>query len=401
VGGSDLYTVLAPTDAAFVAAGVTFDGLDNIPVAALSEILLYHVLEGRNFTVDLNSGRYFTANGTAEEGFKGLDISVASGNSGLTIIGRSADVKTLSGSVNILATNGTVHIVDRVIFPRYYLLEALNPANAFVANVGLWTNFYNRIVSSELDIDSLFEGELVFTILPFRSANPNSTGTTEEVMLGHVFEGNYNLNSADPSVITSVNGRRYFVTEGFDGNNYVNGRTGITRYTNGNAVVNLNLYNGRVTGINGELVPLPSYSAATAIELEVETESLFGAALSYLELDSLPNVTYLHVPNAIFAEVYDEAGIAADISQLEDADAAILEEEINKYIINSVFFAVDLLGEAEYTDRNGDVVTIVDIAGGDFGIKSVNADDQIEVITFTAVNFLYSNGSIHTISTLR
>ena len=106
--GTGPFTVFAPTDAAFTAAGIdlaTFDTPEEI--AALSDILLYHVVAGATFSTDLAEG---TTSVRAVNG-DALDINLAS--SGVTVGAGNANVTI----ADVAASNGVVHVIDQVLTP--------------------------------------------------------------------------------------------------------------------------------------------------------------------------------------------------------------------------------------------------------------------------------------------
>lgn len=104
------YTLLAPSNAAFMAAGFTstasFSAADP---ATLANILLYHVLPGRIFSNNFTSGTLTTVS------TKNLKVDV---NNGVKITGNknNGQPATLT-QTNLLATNGVIHIIDRVLIP--------------------------------------------------------------------------------------------------------------------------------------------------------------------------------------------------------------------------------------------------------------------------------------------
>jgi uncharacterized surface protein with fasciclin (FAS1) repeats len=103
------FTVFAPTNAAFAALleELPFNSLDEIPVEVLTQVLLYHVVEGRVFSSDLVSGPVATLNGTFEVDVNTFTITDAND--------REAGI--ITSLVNVQATNGVVHVIDRVILP--------------------------------------------------------------------------------------------------------------------------------------------------------------------------------------------------------------------------------------------------------------------------------------------
>jgi uncharacterized surface protein with fasciclin (FAS1) repeats len=107
------YTVFAPTDAAFqTTLGVDANTVCTIPQALLTDVLLYHVTEGRRFSnsvvpkamapprvIQTLLGVPFTVS-------KNLGITDGNSNTSPSIV-----------VADIPATNGVIHVVDEVLLP--------------------------------------------------------------------------------------------------------------------------------------------------------------------------------------------------------------------------------------------------------------------------------------------
>ncbi len=107
------YTVFAPTDAAFQAlldTDVTWNSVDDIPLATLTAVLEHHVIgSARVFSSDLATGAATTLNGD-------INIDAAAG----TITdgtGGTANLSSDATLLNVLATNGVIHVIDKVLIP--------------------------------------------------------------------------------------------------------------------------------------------------------------------------------------------------------------------------------------------------------------------------------------------
>jgi len=101
------FTVFAPTNAAFealIASGVNPNALTR---EQLTSILLYHVVPGRVFSTDLMMGNVTTAAG----GQFRVDLGT-----GVRITGQNSDPSNVV-LANVLATNGVIHAIDRVLIP--------------------------------------------------------------------------------------------------------------------------------------------------------------------------------------------------------------------------------------------------------------------------------------------
>ena len=108
LSGTDDYTVFAPTDEAFAAAGINLDDFTtDAEIAVLADILLYHVVAGTTMSTDLADGvnTVTAANGDA------LDITVSS--TGVAVGAAGAAVVL----ADVPASNGVIHVIDAVLTP--------------------------------------------------------------------------------------------------------------------------------------------------------------------------------------------------------------------------------------------------------------------------------------------
>lgn len=113
------FTVLAPTDDAFVALlgvlGDDYNSLDDFDeeaeIALLKDILLYHVIAGAEVKeADLAEGPVPTA-------FVDNSIEIiASGDT--FVIGDASDVNANITGTDIMASNGVAHTIDKVLLPQ-------------------------------------------------------------------------------------------------------------------------------------------------------------------------------------------------------------------------------------------------------------------------------------------
>jgi transforming growth factor-beta-induced protein len=106
-------TVFAPTDAAFeelyTALGV--DNVSEIPLSTLIAVLKHHIVAGRVFSSDLATASVPTLNGNVAINV-GANPPTVSGSSGAE---NTADLQTTL--LNIHATNGVIHVIDKVLLP--------------------------------------------------------------------------------------------------------------------------------------------------------------------------------------------------------------------------------------------------------------------------------------------
>ena len=105
LSGEGPFTVFAPADEAF--AEIPAADLEALLAdkQALTSVLTYHVVPGRVYAEDVvNLSSAVTANGQA------LDLTVKDGK---VLVDGATVIRT-----DIEATNGLIHVIDRVIFPK-------------------------------------------------------------------------------------------------------------------------------------------------------------------------------------------------------------------------------------------------------------------------------------------
>ncbi|MCR9016250.1 fasciclin domain-containing protein [Aquiflexum gelatinilyticum] len=107
-GFDDDFTVFAPTDAAFQDLYTTLGvaGVDQIPLETLTAVLQYHVVPARAFSQDLRQGASLPTLLTGQNLTVNLsDLKI--NDSGL-----------VAAALNIHATNGVIHVIDKVLLPE-------------------------------------------------------------------------------------------------------------------------------------------------------------------------------------------------------------------------------------------------------------------------------------------
>ena len=112
-GAEGNLTVFAPTDAAFQALydAVGVSNMDQLEAAIgnqkLAQVLQHHILGQRIFSTDLSNGSVSTLNQNVEVNVSNLTITDANGSA----------AGLVTSGLNILATNGVIHVIDQVLIP--------------------------------------------------------------------------------------------------------------------------------------------------------------------------------------------------------------------------------------------------------------------------------------------
>ena len=114
LNGNRMFTVFAPTDAAFDAAAEALLGegatgmelVDILDKATLTQILLYHVSPGERFSGDVVTADKIRM---MNKDFTYVD--------GLSIVGNGSSANLVLPLIDIDASNGVIHVIDFVLLP--------------------------------------------------------------------------------------------------------------------------------------------------------------------------------------------------------------------------------------------------------------------------------------------
>ena len=93
------FTIFAPNEEAFAAAGID---LETIEQEVLAAVLQYHVLDGAVTSYDVAAGDVITLNGAA---------ATIAADGGLTYAGANII------ATDVVASNAIIHVIDEVVFP--------------------------------------------------------------------------------------------------------------------------------------------------------------------------------------------------------------------------------------------------------------------------------------------
>ena len=154
---STTFTVFAPTDEAFAAAGLSAANINDLDMDVLSDILLYHVVSGAEVLVD-------AANSIANS--RSNIVSMANADSAALTSGDGDELYINAATVdapNVLASNGVIHVIDRVLSPPVDVGEpTLNIVETAVA-AGNFTTLVAALQAAGLD-GALADTSSTFTV---------------------------------------------------------------------------------------------------------------------------------------------------------------------------------------------------------------------------------------------
>jgi len=132
--GSGPFTVFAPTNAAFTSllADLGVSGLDDLSAETLKPILLYHVLGEKVLSSELADG-YVT---TLSSGPDQTKISLGVDKQYVKLNGTTSVT-----AADIVASNGVIHVIDKVLLPPTVVGIAINnPAFSILVEAAVKAN---------------------------------------------------------------------------------------------------------------------------------------------------------------------------------------------------------------------------------------------------------------------
>ena len=209
-------TVFAPTDAAFMdlLTELNLGSLDEVETAlgndGLKNVLMYHVL-GSKVTSSMVSTGY-----TASLGTNGTmdPLSIYLNTSNGVMLNDRAMVTT----ADVMASNGVIHIIDKVILPLsiYQLLEVNADYATLTAALGIADGDLDLLMGDAMagpftvfapneNAFGMLLTELMIADVPALVAALGTDGLSE-VLTYHVVAGNYNSDEVPSGAVATVNG---------------------------------------------------------------------------------------------------------------------------------------------------------------------------------------------------
>ncbi|WGH74286.1 fasciclin domain-containing protein [Tenacibaculum tangerinum] len=187
------YTVFAPTNTAFQAlldSNDSWNSLDDIPVETLTSVLLFHVVSGEVKAADLENSYVKTLSTGPNEEALSLQVEVGG------TVEFNGDAMPLA--TDIMASNGVVHLIDKVMLPPNVVTLALNNSGFTTLVAALTDSRHTTDFVTLLKADGPYTifapTNAAFQALLDSNASWNSLadipiGTLEAVLKYHVFAG--------------------------------------------------------------------------------------------------------------------------------------------------------------------------------------------------------------------
>lgn len=386
------FTVFAPTNEAFqtlLDANNSWNTLDDIPVETLKAVLLYHVVAAKAFSTDLSNGQELTT-------LNGAKITVGLSN-GVQLKTGSDQTVTVT-SANIDASNGVVHLIDKVMLP-----DAL-----FMNIVGIATsnNNFSTLVAAlqKADLVSALQADGPFTVFAptneafqalldskaaWNSLDDIPVETLKSVLLYHVVSAKaFSKDLSNGQELTTLNGKKATVD-----------------LSNG---VKLTTASGQSVGVttpdvqasNGVIHIVDAVMLSEALPKDITDLAIATPALSSLvaalQKANLVSALQADGPFTVFAPTNDAFQALLDSNtswnSLDDIPVETLKTVLLFHVLSGKVTSGDLSDtyvKALATGPNDENLSLqVEVTGGiEFNGDSKPVDVNIEA----------SNGIIHTI----
>jgi len=334
--GAGTFTVFAPTNAAFedlfTALGVS--GIEELSADVLTPILLYHVLGTLAKSTDLSDG-YFETLSVFTPGNYGINILVGL-DSGVQL-----NATTNVTTADVMASNGVIHIIDKVLLPP-------DVVDIAIANAS-FTHLVAAVVKADLvsalkadgpftvfaPTDAAFEA--LFDELGVAGIDDLSAETLTPILLYHVVSGNVRAADVSTGMVPTLN-QDYDLDINADG-------SGVTINMSTNVIAtDVQAKNGVVHVIDKVLLPADQNEPQSIADIAAGNSDFTSlvAALDKAELvetlDSEGTFTVFAPTNTAFQNLFDALGVSG-IAELSKQD---LTQILLYHVLGSKKLSTDL-----------------------------------------------------------
>lgn len=395
LSGPGPFTVLAPTDEAF-AEFMSDNGwatVQDIPDEALTQTLLNHVISGTVTSTDLiGMGRGYT--NTLADGPSNNKISLLFDTNNGVVFNNGAEVTV----ADVEASNGIVHVVDKVITLPTVVDHAVNNTN--------YSNLVAALGAADGDLVNVLSGTGPFTVLaPDDTAFATfldgtaladvDTAVLSQILLNHVIDGA--ITSTD--LVALGEGYSNTNASGPNMNNlsiYFNTSNGVM--FNGASTVET----ADIVGTNGIIHTVDTVIDLPTIATFATTNPALSnlvAALQYADT-GMPTVPYINTvsdaeagPFTVFAPTDNAFGnllTELNVSALTDIPTSTVDAVLTYHIVNGNIQSSML--------TSGTVTTL----GGNITADATNftltdANGRVSDIVTSLVDIQAVNGVVHVI----
>ncbi|MFI1742973.1 fasciclin domain-containing protein [Thalassobellus sediminis] len=372
-------TVFAPTDKAFMDAGITKKNVASIP--GIKDILLYHVLGGPVFSSKLVSGPVPTV--------QGKDVIININDSGVSVNSSNVIMADIS------ARNGVIHVIDKVLsIPTLNLVElalSKDPEFSILVQAVLKAELAETLAAggpytvlaptNQAFLDLL-------TATPYNSLDEIPKDFLTQILLYHVVDGYAFSNQLSNGFVPTLNGAAVNVNLDSAPMVYINDSKVI--------ITDVQATNGVIHAIDKVLLPPTMNLVETAGSYNPEFSVLLAAATKaglagvlMGEEPTLDQLTVFAPTNQAFINLLEVADTDAAIAAVESMSVESLTNILLYHVVKTRVYSSDL--------TSGKVTTL----NGDFNLDLNNLTiNGSAMLVPDLLNVQATNGVIHVISSV-
>jgi|GEM_PF-18472 len=362
----DELTVFAPTNAAFQAL-LGDATIDDISVEDLTNILLYHIIEGKTYASELSDGLMVETLNEDEITFTINETEVKVNMSNIVM-------------TDIIASNGVIHVIDAVLTPPQNIVEIAlsNPDFSTLVDAVVKADLVGALSDEEVEYTVFAPTNAAFeALLGDATLDDVSVEDLTDILLYHVLSGTILAGDlTDGLIATTLNGDDVKFTLGGE----------FPMINESNIILtDIKANNGVIHVIDVVLTP-PQNIVEIASGLEdfsILVEAVVKAGLVDA-LSSDDDLTVFAPTNDAFVALLEAT---AGVSSLDDISVEELTDILLYHVLAGTTYAADLSDGLMVTTLNGDDVK--------FTINEMGA--KINDSNIIDTDIIASNGVIHVI----
>ncbi len=378
------YTIFAPNNAAFrdLLLGLGLRSMGDLRTDLLANIVNYHVA--------VNTLQRSNQLDTTIISLIGEPVNIQRGDS-IILNPETQPEKTVVVNPDVLAQNGVIHVINRLLLPPGYARDVVAPNIGTLAGLSATVGGFSNINSFFLQtglLENLGDASTRYTILgPPDQVFQNTFFSQSETLSGvtslHILPGDANISQLGRTV-TTVGNQTLYVSQ-----------LNNTTFFNGIPAFNVDLVanNGSLLVLAGVLhEPRPLSETIEAAEATSNnTFDVFRQALEVTNLDLGENRTVFMPTDSAFAR----AGIGMVIDSLSRIDPSVLSGILQNHVVNGINFFPDLEA-GELQSLNG-TLTLQSTEQGGLDIVDSDPDSENASILLGSDFVVEGNIIIHTI----
>jgi transforming growth factor-beta-induced protein len=330
------FTVFGPTNAAFeqLFTDLGVSGIDELSAEALAPILLYHVLGIQAKSTDLSNG-YVQTLSTFTPGDYPINLLVGL-DSGVKL-NNSANVT----SVDVMASNGVIHIIDEVLLPPDVVDIAI--ANA------TFSHLVDAVIKADL-VDAL-RGDGPFTIfaptdaafealfadLGINGIEDLSAEDLTPILTYHVVSGNVRAADVSTGTVSTLNAEADLEIDADGSGVIINGSSNVI-------ATDVQGTNGVIHVIDKVLIPGAEEEAQSIADIAAANGD-FSSLVAALDkaglvetMDGEGAFTVFAPTNQAFQDLFTNLGV----SGIEDLSVETLTQVLLYHVLGSKVMSTDI-----------------------------------------------------------